>query len=580
MRRDGSIECWGSNDDPSGNVVGQASPPGGEFSSVSAGTFHTCGVRTNGTVECWGANELDGTEIGQATPPGGEFASVSAGGLHTCGVRTNGSVECWGANRDLRGTVFGQATPPSGEFASVSAGGSHTCGVRSDGSVECWGDDRFGQTTRLELPEPSVPPATPLPTAHAVPTAAATPTASGMSRRSFEMSTPPEYIQITLADRGTVWGVPDRFTTDSSLGDVVYMLLGSLKGCDFANEELDRASIVYIKWDRLGHLPNYESTEICGKSSSTWETGWDGIRITHLRHFDESSPTSVREFVYDESRGEYIETSSGSNDASTVATPAPAVGEQNGKDGRTSTGDPGGLSDLASFIRLMQLIPLPAADQGIVFLTDYIQARGAHNIVAPAMDAGVEELEEYLRELHMTGLHEGPWIKWRGPPETKAQLEQVKHLGFVIGGMERSIMVEITPVLLEAVVGRFDPEATRRALAACTVCPDPVVNEHQGLEFYSWGEDLELDLNMRLHPPAFDELGRGGRIAVTNLTQLHLTENALTGEIPPELGSPSNLTLLYLGQNDLSGWVPSSLRDHLGSYVTTAGRGFCLSHAP
>ena len=63
------------------------------------------------------------------------FASVSAGYFHTCGVRRDGSVECWGFD------LSGQATPPSGEFASVSGGGGHTCGVRRDGSVECWGDD-------------------------------------------------------------------------------------------------------------------------------------------------------------------------------------------------------------------------------------------------------------------------------------------------------------------------------------------------------------------------------------------------------------------------------------------------------
>ena len=66
------------------------------------------GVRTDGSVECWGSNE-----DGEATPPEGEFASVSAGGYHTCGVRTDGSVECWGDNR------FRQATPPP---ASTSAG--------------------------------------------------------------------------------------------------------------------------------------------------------------------------------------------------------------------------------------------------------------------------------------------------------------------------------------------------------------------------------------------------------------------------------------------------------------------------
>ena len=124
------MECWGSN------RFGQATPPDGEFASVSAGYRHTCGVRTDGTVECWGSNRF-----GRATPPDGEFASVSAGDFHTCGVRTDGTVECWGSNGS------GRATPPDGEFASVSAGKTHTCGVRTDGTVFCWGWDGYGQAT-------------------------------------------------------------------------------------------------------------------------------------------------------------------------------------------------------------------------------------------------------------------------------------------------------------------------------------------------------------------------------------------------------------------------------------------------
>ncbi len=46
-----------------------------QFASVSAGGFHTCGVSTDGSVECWGFDLS-----GQATPPSGEFASVSGGG--------------------------------------------------------------------------------------------------------------------------------------------------------------------------------------------------------------------------------------------------------------------------------------------------------------------------------------------------------------------------------------------------------------------------------------------------------------------------------------------------------------------
>ena len=92
--------------------------------------------------QCWGWDKY-----GRATPPSGAFASVSAGAFHTCGVRTDGTGECWGLHEDEDGNVVGQATPPPGEFASVSAGLLHTCGVRTDGVVECWGSDGYGQAT-------------------------------------------------------------------------------------------------------------------------------------------------------------------------------------------------------------------------------------------------------------------------------------------------------------------------------------------------------------------------------------------------------------------------------------------------
>ena len=39
--------------------------------------------------------------------------------------------------------------------------------------------------------------------------------------------------------------------------------------------------------------------------------------------------------------------------------------------------------------------------------------------------------------------------------------------------------------------------------------------------------------------------------------------NALSGEIRPELGSLTNLKELFLASNDLSGCVPGSLEDQL-----------------
>jgi CSLREA domain-containing protein len=130
VRTDGTLACWGSDGD------GQATPPAGTFTEISAGYDHTCGVRTDGTLACWGNNDY-----GQATPPAGTFSQVSAAGLHTCGVKTDGTLACWGWN------LSGQATPPVGTFTQISGGWGHTCGVRTDGTLDCWGNDSSGQAT-------------------------------------------------------------------------------------------------------------------------------------------------------------------------------------------------------------------------------------------------------------------------------------------------------------------------------------------------------------------------------------------------------------------------------------------------
>ena len=46
---------------------------------------------------------------------------------------------------------------------------------------------------------------------------------------------------------------------------------------------------------------------------------------------------------------------------------------------------------------------------------------------------------------------------------------------------------------------------------------------------------------------------------LTNLTELRLEDNKLTGEIPSEIGNLTNLTQLSLHSNQLSGQIPSEI---------------------
>ena len=66
---------------------------------------------------------------------------VSAGSYHTCALKTDGTVVCWGDNTD------GQTTVPDGltSVAQVTAGYFHTCALKADDSVWCTGTDESGE---------------------------------------------------------------------------------------------------------------------------------------------------------------------------------------------------------------------------------------------------------------------------------------------------------------------------------------------------------------------------------------------------------------------------------------------------
>ena len=197
LRASGEVACWGDGS------LGQTASPAGTFTALSAGEAHTCGLRANGEAACWG-HEVDPDYIrgsnldpprdaGAFDVPEGAFVALSAGSFHTCGLRAEGDVECWprwGVEGYLGSEVtFPRASvvpavatntptgrfmtlgnpvqpepgapdyslmpvlsfdePPNvwkdsrvdplpGPFISISAGWRHTCGIRPDGTVDCW----------------------------------------------------------------------------------------------------------------------------------------------------------------------------------------------------------------------------------------------------------------------------------------------------------------------------------------------------------------------------------------------------------------------------------------------------------
>lgn len=165
----GEAYCWGSDSDGQlghgpNSVLGAAPTPvaGSDvFTDLTAGDAHTCGLSTSGGGLCWGANgngQLGNGNGGtSASTPGSvqlmsELVAISAGSRHTCAVKSDGAALCWGNNGTAQlgdGTTTDRDAPVSVggglAFGAVAGGGVHSCALTGAGAAHCWGFNLFGQ---------------------------------------------------------------------------------------------------------------------------------------------------------------------------------------------------------------------------------------------------------------------------------------------------------------------------------------------------------------------------------------------------------------------------------------------------
>lgn len=170
---DGEVYCWGNNTNfqlgtDYRNLPGnptQSSEPlkvqsSQRFTSVVAGTLHTCALATDGGVYCWGFGPSYAPIFGSTTPreagEGRSFVSIAAGIYHTCALTAEGAAYCFGVNSSgelgdgtsrTDGGIGNPPKPVSGglTFASLAAGNGFTCGVTDAGSAFCWGAGSSGE---------------------------------------------------------------------------------------------------------------------------------------------------------------------------------------------------------------------------------------------------------------------------------------------------------------------------------------------------------------------------------------------------------------------------------------------------
>lgn len=139
-----------------------------QFTQVTAGAEHTCGLTASGAAYCWGRNEEgelgnDSTKAacGSTQPnacsyvpllvEGGlTFKSVKAAVAYTCGVTVSGDGYCWGG-----GTPSVMPVKIAGGlvFVDLEAGNGVICGLTTTGNVYCWGGQNFAGTPTLVRPD-------------------------------------------------------------------------------------------------------------------------------------------------------------------------------------------------------------------------------------------------------------------------------------------------------------------------------------------------------------------------------------------------------------------------------------------
>jgi serine/threonine protein kinase len=161
----GRAVCWGDN------RSGQLGGPGGggttavpvsgdlSFSTISAGTGHTCGI-AGGKAYCWGRGRQgqlgDGSGADRNRPvavkSGQSFTAIAAGGTHTCAITGAGKAYCWGDGFSGQLGFGGQdqqlePVDVSGDikFTKIAAGDKHTCGLAAGGKAYCWGNNEDGE---------------------------------------------------------------------------------------------------------------------------------------------------------------------------------------------------------------------------------------------------------------------------------------------------------------------------------------------------------------------------------------------------------------------------------------------------
>ena len=130
------------------------------FTTLAAGSQHTCALTVEDRVMCWGVNR--DSQLGVEPQAGRErrahlveglegVKAIAAGGDVSCALTHAGAAYCWGEPRKLGTGATAESHVPlpvaglSSGVAEIAVGRTHACVLLDTGEAGCWGLNQFYQ---------------------------------------------------------------------------------------------------------------------------------------------------------------------------------------------------------------------------------------------------------------------------------------------------------------------------------------------------------------------------------------------------------------------------------------------------
>lgn len=166
-----------------------------------------------------------------------------------------------------------------------------------------------------------------------------------------------------------------------------------------------------------------------------------------------------------------------------------------------------------TYTHLLDQIPDTTDTRAGVFLNDMELTAELAGMAPPPEGATSSQVVQYMAEVTrppmMIYTGHGFASGWSAYAEPFA--DNAEYRGYDQRHVTASALAGTPPQVYEIIYGRFRPDEFAVG-EQCGECPNFQMLEYEGVEWHSWGDGYneQQNLRIRLSPPVFDQVGRGG----------------------------------------------------------------------